>query len=277
MSNGKKNEVAATKAGAVAIAEGQDYSAYAGQGFESHTRDDYAVPFLGVVQSNSPIVDTVPSAKAGMLVNTVTQDVYDGKTGIVFIPAHTDHVVVEWKPRNLGGGFVAVHQLNSELVVKAKAEQEFGKWKTVKGDEKSNDLIETFYVYGIFVNEHGAHEQMIIAFSSTKIKSYKRWMTKARTVQVALPNGNRINPPLFAHKYKITTVGEKNAKGSFYNFVIDFDESNAEKARLTTNAPLFLAAVAFHDLIKQGNIKAAYETQTQTSEVEAAGDDIPFS
>jgi hypothetical protein len=283
MANGhttnKKNEVTTTKEKVSEITKlgDFDYSAYAGQGFESHTRDDYAVPFLGVLQSNSPLCETAATARPGMLVNTVTQDIYDGKTGIYFIPAHTDHVVVEWKPRNLGGGFVAIHQLNSELIGKVKAEQEFGKWKTIKGDEKSNDLIETFYVYGIHVNEHGAAEQMIMSFSSTKIKTYKRWMTKARTVQVALPDGRRINPPLFAHKYKVTTVAEKNAKGSFFNFNIDFDGSAAEKCRLPTTDPLFLAAVAFSDLIREGSVKAAHDTQTQTSEIEAAGDDIPFS
>lgn len=252
-----------------------DYSKYAGQGFESHTRDDYAVPFLGVLQSNSPMVES-STARPGMLVNTVTQETYDGKAGVIFVPADTQHVVVEWKPRNQGGGFVALHQLDSELIKKVKGEQEFGKWKTIKGDEKSNDLIETFYVYGIFIGPNGTPEQMIFAFSSTKIKVYKRWMTKARTVQVALPDGRRINPPLFAHKYKVTSVAEKNAKGSFYNFNIDFDENNAEAARLSTTDPVFQSAVSFYELIKSGNIKAAYDSQTEAGTDPAEEAEIPF-
>lgn len=247
------------KGGAVVAA--YDYSAYAGQGFESHTRDDYAVPFLGVLQSNSPLVETNASAKAGLLVNTVTQDLYDGKEGIIFIPVDTKHTVIEWKPRNLGGGFVAEHTMDSALITKVKAEQEFGKWRTVKGDENSNNLNETFSVYGIFVGPSGSPEQMIMSFSSTKIKTYKRWMTKARTVQVVLPDGRRINPPLFAHKYRVTSVSEKNAKGSYYNFNIDFDGGNAEKCRLPTNDPLFQAGVTFFELLKEGSIKAAYDTQ----------------
>lgn len=243
-----------------AVAGAYDYSQYAGQGFETHTKDDYAVPFLAVLQSNSPLVETKAEAKPGMLVNTVTQETYDGKKGIIFIPVDRQHNVLEWKPRNLGGGFVAAHAMDSELVTKVKAEQEFGKYKTVKGDINSNDLIETFSVYGIFVNEMGSPEQMIISFSSTKIKTYKRWMTKARTVQVALPDGRRVNPPLFAHKYRITSVSEKNAKGSFYNFTIDFDGGTAEKCRLPVNDPLFQAAVGFFELLKSGNLKAAYES-----------------
>lgn len=268
----KEQEVTTAKSTGVMA---QDYSQYAGQGFESHTREDYAVPFLGVLQSNSPLVET-STARPGMLVNTVTQETYDNKKGIVFIPAATQHGMVEWKPRNLGGGFVSMHQLNSDIVQKAKAEQEFGKYKTVKGDPNSNDLIETFYVYGIFLNEQGSAEQMIIAFSSTKIKVYKRWMTKARTIQSTLPDGRRINPPLFAHKYRITSVAEKNAKGSFFNLTVDFEEGSAEKARLAPSDALFQSAAAFYELIKSGNIKAAYDTQTQAgAEPEEA--EIPFN
>lgn len=259
------------------VAQHFDYSAYANQGFEDMNRDDYAVPFLGVLQSNSPLLQDHATARAGMLFNTVTQKVYDGKDGICFVPAHREHVVVEWKPRDSGGGFVAIHQMEDTLIEKTKAEQEFGKWKTVKGDIKSNDLIETFYVYGIFISPDGSYEQMIIAFSSTKIKAYKRWMTKARTVQVVVPKLGRINPPLFAHRYRITTVGEKNPKGSFFNFNVDFDgkKKEAEECRLAVNDPLFQAAVSFASLVKEGNLKAAYETQAQaTSDAE---EEIPFA
>lgn len=254
-----------------------DYSEYAGQGFENHSRDDYAIPFLGVLQSNSPLVEANASARAGMLVNTVTQQLYDGKEGILFVPVETIHNVLEWKPRDQGGGFVAAHQLDADIVNKARNEQEFGKWKTVKGDVKSNDLIETQSVYGLFVNEHGDVEQMVISFSSTKLRKYKAWMTKARTVQVTVPGGRRVNPPLFAHKYRITTVSEKNAKGSFYNFNIDFDGGSAEKCRLPTNDPIFQSAVSFFEVLRSGDspVKAAYDTQKEAGVVEEESE-TPF-
>lgn len=250
----------------VPIIAASDYSQYEGKGFESHTQADYAVPFLGVLQSNSPQIESRPSARPGMLMNTVTTELYEGKKGIGFIPVDTQHTMAEWKPRDSGGGFVKQHSMDSELVKKVKEEQEFGKYKTIKGDPKSNDLIETFSVFGIFVNDTGSSEQMIVSFSSSKIKVYKRWMTKARTVQIVLADGRRITPPLFAHKYRVTTVQEKNSKGAFYNFQIDYDAADAEHCRLATNDPLFQQAVAFYNLIKEGSIKAAYETQTSAHE-----------
>ncbi len=283
MTKNKKDEttaVVATANKAVVASSAADYAEYANQGFESHTQDDYAVPFLGVLQPLSPLLETDATARAGMLVNTVTQRSYEGKeTGVLFVPACTDHVVNEWIPRDLGGGFVARHAVDSEIVVRAKTEQEFGKYKTVKGDPKSNDLIETYNVYGIFIDPEGNWEQMVMSFTSTKIKIYKRWMTKARTVQLPLPDGRRINPPLFAHKYRVTTVAEKNAKGSFYNLNIDFDGKSAEAARLGTTDPLFQAAVSFADLIKSDKVKVAHDSQTTTMGTANVDDDqdIPFN
>ncbi len=268
MTNDKKKQaVVETKNNAIVNAS--EYAQYAGQGFENHTKDDYAVPFLGLLQTNSPLCTTHATARAGMLVNTVTQDVYDGQKGIVFIPSATQHTVIEWKPDR--GGFVAMHDMGSELVQKVREEQEFGKWKTQTG----NDLTETFSVYGICVHEDGTSEQMIISFSSTKIKTYKRWMAKARTIQIPLPDGKRINPPLFAHKYRITSLLEKNAKGSFFNFSIGFDGEDAASCRLAPSSDLFQEAYAFAERIRSGEVKAAHDSQTGVG-AEPADGDIPF-
>src|SRR4051812_18023234 len=121
----KEHVPATTQESLPSIAQHFDYSAYANQGFEDMSRDDYAVPFLGVLQSNSPLLQDHATAKQGMLFNTVTQKVYDGKEGVCFVPAHREHVVVEWKPRDSGGGFVAIHQLEDPLIQKVKEEQEF--------------------------------------------------------------------------------------------------------------------------------------------------------
>lgn len=242
-----------------------DYSAYAGAGFESHTQGDYAVPFLGVLQSNSPLIESNAEARPGMLFNTVTHELFEAKKGIAFVPAETQHVFVEWTPRDMGGGFVEIHQLNSDIVKNAQKDQEFGKYKMVKGNPKSNDLVETYYIYGILVKDDGSTEQLIIAFTSTKNKIYKQWMTKARTIQIPLPDGRRIVAPLFAHRYRVTSLGQKNSKGSFYNFQVGFDGADATSCRLDPKSPLFLDAVAFRDLIQSNGVRAAHDTQTPAS------------
>lgn len=175
---------------------------------------------------------------------------------------------VEWKPRDAGGGFVGIHEVNSDLVNHAKAASaEYGKYSTPDG----NELIETFYVYGIALDDDGNASEAVLAFSSTKIKKYKGWMTKAKTIQIPLPDGRRIPAPLFAHRYRLKTVSDKNNKGQFFNWdAIAFDGENAQQARLLPDDPLFQSAVNIKSMIEQGKARAAYESQAPGSADEEA-------
>lgn len=251
-----------------AMAEYGAYADYAGAGFENQTSDDYSIPFLQILQALSPQLQENDSLRQGMILNTVTGEVWDGKKGIAFVPATTQHVYVEWKPRDAGGGFVGIHEVNSDLVNHAKAaSSEYGKYTTPDG----NELIETFYVYGIALDDDGNASEAVLAFSSTKIKKYKGWMTKAKTIQIPLPDGRRIPAPLFAHRYRLKTVSEKNNKGQFFNWdAITFDGENAQQARLLPDDPLFQAAVNIKSMIEQGKARAAYESQAPGSADEEA-------
>jgi hypothetical protein len=253
-----------------AMAEYGAYADYAGAGFENQTSDDYSIPFLQILQALSPQIQENDALRQGMILNTVTGECWDGKKGIAFVPATTQHVYVEWKPRDAGGGFVGIHEVNSELVNHAKAaSSEYGKYNTPDG----NELIETFYVYGIALDDDGNASEAVLAFSSTKIKKYKGWMTKAKTIQIPLPDGRRIPAPLFAHRYRLKTVSEKNNKGQFFNWdAIVFDGTNAQEARLLPDDPLFQSAVNIKNLIEQGKARAAYESQAPgSSDDEAQG------
>lgn len=260
-----KNEVA-VKDQNTALAEYGAYADYAGAGFENQTSDDYSIPFLQILQALSPQLQENDSLRQGMILNTVTGEVWDGKKGIAFVPATTQHVYVEWKPRDAGGGFVGIHEVNSELVRACVSTQDFGDYKTPDG----NELIETFYVYGIAIDGDDNSCEAVLAFSSSKIKKYKGWMTKAKTIQIPLPDGRRIPAPLFAHRYRLKTVSEKNNKGQYFNWDIAFDGANAVEARLLPDNPVFQAAVGIKQLIEAGKARAAYESQTPGSGDEEA-------
>lgn len=261
-----KQEVAKKEQGTDIEAYGA-YEEYAGAGFENQTSDDYTIPFLQILQALSPQLQDNDDLKQGMIINTVTGEVFAGKEGIAFVPATTDHVYVEWKPRDAGGGFVGVHQVDSELVRSCVANQEFGQYTTPEG----NDLIETFYVYGIAIDSDGNPSEAVLAFSSSKIKKYKAWMTKAKTIQIQLADGRRIPAPLFAHRYKLKTESEKNAKGTFFNWsAIAFDGANALEARLLPDDPIFQAAVSIKKMLEEGKATADYASQAPGSGDDAA-------
>jgi len=246
-----------------------DFGADAGAGFEDQSAADYALPFISVLQANSPQVEGEDSAlKGGMLLNTVTEEAYSGKTGLEFIPAKTEHCFVEWVPRDNGGGFVAKHDENSPIVLKAKeTSKEYGKLVTPAG----NDLVETFYVYGVIVDESGIPGQMaVIAFTSTKIKVYRNFNTKINMF-VHKKYGIPAKPPLFAHRIRVASFKDKNKKGDFYNFVLSHAEADEKtekgivpailKSLMTPDDPRYQAGKQCKELVESGMAKASYETQ----------------
>lgn len=246
-------------------------------GFEGMTQEDFNIPFLVILQKGSKQVDedsgqAIPGAKAGMFFNSVTQELYDGKKGLVFIPCHRDHQFVEWVPRNDGGGFVATHKPEDPRVVALRQEQgKFGKLE-METDEGLHDLVETFYVFGLLVKEDGSHEYVVLSFSSTQIKAYKNWMTTARA-QTRMDGNRRITVPLFGHRYRLTTIPQDNKKGSWQGWRIMFDGSSALDARLDENSELYQAGKAFRDLAVSGVVKAATDSVKQD---ESQGDRDTF-
>ena len=267
------------KAGAGGALATYDYGQMAGSGFENTTTDDLSIPFLAVLQPMSPEVqpgeDRVPGAEAGMLFNTVTRELFDAKSGVCFQPACTQHCLMEWRPRNQGGGLVARHALDSEVVAKAQeaakaANAEFGKLKTPAG----NDLIETRYVLGYILRDPEQTEPgepIMIAFTSTKMKVYKNITTRLYTFQG--------RPPLFAHRLKITSVLEENPKGKFYNFKIEPYFGTIQQSLINPAGPsqkLLSDASELKTSFEKGERKVNYEKQGGASGGDGSGEEVPF-
>ena len=80
-----KTEVAAQQA-STALAIMSDLEQDAGAGFDGMTQEDYALPFLRLLTSTSPEVGEIDGALPGMMLNSVTGEVFDGKKGIAVVP-----------------------------------------------------------------------------------------------------------------------------------------------------------------------------------------------
>lgn len=258
-----------------------DFGDDIGAGFENQTSADFSIPFLGVLQAMSPQVRDpddggIEGARAGMILNTATEEVFGGKEGMEFVPALTEHVFVEWVPREKGGGIVARHTADSPVVAKAKAQRgSFGKLQT----EQGNDLVETFYMYGVTAFDGEPKEMAVIAFTSTKIKSYRAFNNKVGAFQIKRPDGTKFKPPLFSHVVQLTTVKEKNAKGEFYNIKLSPAKGEVKSSLIGRDDPRYQAAKEFKELIESGKATAAYESQDATGGSAAeggAGDEAPF-
>lgn len=302
MKNAEKNDAGAdTVAGAENLPavnttgtalEVMDFGDDAGLGMEDVGRDEFIVPILRILQPLSPQCKPVaqgglPGAKPGMIINTATNELYDGANGFVFVPVHRDHNFVEFIPRNLGGGFVGIHADDDPMILQLRAQQgQFGRLYT--SDKKTSDGLpaegteigEQFYLYGLVLDENGFASRVMIAFGSTQIKKYRGFISRVDTIRYIGPDNQQVKPPLWAHRWRLSTTYESNKKGEFYGWSIGLAERNddgteqpAIKSLVKRSDPLYTQGREFYDLIHTGGAKVDY---AKAADAEAESEEIPM-
>jgi hypothetical protein len=96
------------------------------------TQEDLALPFLKVLGQLSPEINKrdgkyVEGAEAGMILNTVTNEIFDGAKGIDVLPVFYERKYVEWQDRgDSKGAPVAIHNAESDIVSTTTRESKVG-------------------------------------------------------------------------------------------------------------------------------------------------------
>jgi hypothetical protein len=281
MAEAKSTEVAAAAKTDVAV---YDYGSDVGAGFENVTAADLKIPFLRVLQSNSPQVESVPGAKAGAWLNIVTNALFPD--GVEFVPAHHEHYYVEYErapdgQRLPGGeGFRGIHKATDPMVLAAisKAGSKFardeatGKIIPPKSPD-GFDLIETQYMYGIQVMPDGALLPAVIAFSSTHLPVYQTWLSTAFYEMIP---GTAKSKPLFAHRYKIGSVKKTRGANSWYVPTIGFAGGNAKAALLDPKSDLYQAAKSVAKRVVEGQVDVDHAAGGDGNGGDKASSEVPF-
>lgn len=233
-----------------------------GAGFEDFTSDDLQIPFINILQSLSHQVDEddalyIKGAKPGMMFNSVTEEIFDGKEGIAFIPVHRVHSYIEWVPRDQGGGFVDQYPPNHPMVMAEKENSAFGE---MKNPDTGNDLVDTFTVFGLRVMPDEGYEPVVISFSKTQIGPYRKWMSRAKSIKMKNKDGRMVTPPLFSHIYRLTLRQFENNKGKWYGWHVGFEADTALDSRVEPGEELYDAAKEFREMVISGQARAATES-----------------
>jgi hypothetical protein len=185
---------------------------YAGAGLENTDQDDFALPFIYIVQKSSPIIDENPEARPGMFLNTVTGELYEG---LEVIPCSYKKEFVEWIPHKNGGGIVGTHDYDSGIDDDAEWDNE-GKFMLKNG----NQLVDTRYHYVLAIDPGtGETFPAVIAMSSTQLKKSKKWMSFMSNRKIEV-NSVKRQAPMFAFSYNLSTVSESNDKGKWHGWNI---------------------------------------------------------
>ena len=245
-----------------------NFAAEQGVGLEGADKESFAIPFFAVLQSNSPQVEleTVEGAKAGLLINTVTEELFK-EAKLVFVAFQRRYL--RWGDRNHGGGFKGEYLPEEvdkmlEEGVAWQDEEDGMKIRTASADGSGpGDILkDTRQHYAMMVREDGSFSRCIVPMASTQIKRSKRLMAQMAEYQMTDPNtGAKFNPPTYARIYKVQTEAESNDKGRWHSFVLN-------PVGVVEDPDLYEACKAFHKQIHSGEAKADYASMEKAEAVD---------
>ena len=229
----------------------------ANAGFQTMSQDDLALPFLKVLGQLSPEVNTrhakhIQEAAPGMIINTVTNELYDGAKGIQVIPCFYKREYVEWKDRGESmGAPVGIHASDSEVVASARRDA------TNKDRLPNGNYIEnTASHFVLLLGENPC--TALITMKATQLKTSRKWNTMMMGIKLQGKDG-LFTPPTYSHVYKLTTVQQSNDKGTWFGW--DVSKIGPVKERA-----IYDNAKSFSSNISKGNIKAKHGTDSEKTE-----------
>jgi len=244
----------------VVVFDASIFEADAGMGLENLGQDDIALPFLKVLSRQDPTLDDLEDAKPGDILNTVSNGVYSGKTGIRVVPCAYQRRFVEWAPRGSGNG-APINIFTPE----DKRPQ------TERGDDNKDYVVggngsyleETHQHFVLVVEDDGTVTSALIAMKSTQLKKSRKWNSMVAQRSVMGKNGP-FTPPRFSHIYRLKTISEENSKGSWHGWEISLEG-------MVDDAAVYKQAKDFAESILRGDVEVKH------SDDQAGGsNDAPF-
>jgi len=259
-----------------------DLTTDAGAGMENVDQESFAIPFLTILQKGSPQVDEddtahyVQGARQGMIYETVSGNVFDGKEGVYLIPCAYRRVFLRWGPRDAGGGFKG--EFAPEVVAQMRAD---GKIIELENklyaplddgsvhEKRSDRFADVRNHYCLLLDRStGAAAQVLLSLTSTQIKKSKALMSMLNQVRIDKPGAGRVMPATYMNVVHMTTVPEANDKGTWYG-------AKFELVGMISSVPgaaaLVSAARAFNASVAKGSVAARYEEPVGSAADERGG------
>ena len=193
-----------------------------------------------------------------MIFNTVLNEVYDGEQGIQVIPVHYNRRFVEWTPREKGGGYMGSYETTDPIV------------NTVVRNERGEDLLpngnllaNTAQFFVLYEHPTQGLQRAMIPMTSTQLKKSRKWLTQMQSLTASGANGI-YTLPMMSQVYRLTTVAERNDKGSWFGWEIT--RAHSINLELDQGKANFDTAVAFARSVKAGDVQVRAEQPTDPDE-----------
>ena len=229
------------------------FEADANAGSQNMTQEDLALPFLKVLGQLSPEVNKqnakfISGAQPGMIVNSVTKELYDGAKGIQVIPVHYERQYVEWQERGAGsaGAPVAIHSAGSDIVSTTTRDKS---WKDRLPN--GNYLENTANHFVILMGK--SPSTALISMKATQLKISRKWNSIMMGLKLQGKNG-LFTPPTYSHIYNLKTVQMSNDKGTWFGW-------DVSKVGPIEDKSVYDIAKGFADKVGKGAVQVKHGTE----------------
>ena len=243
-----KQEAAITKRDQAGALSSNLFEADAGQGIANIKQEDLALPFLKVLGQLSPEVNTrdakyVKGAQPGMIINTVTAELYDGEKGIDVLPVYYKRQYIEWQDRGESKGApVNIYDAGDDI---PKTTRDKGnKDRLANGNYLENTVSHFVILLG------KTPTTALISMKATQLKISRKWNSMMMGIKMQGKNG-LFTPPTYSHIYKLRTVQQSNDKGTWFGW-------DVSKVGPVTNKGFYEIAKSFSNNVAKGAIQAKH-------------------
>ena len=230
------------------------FEADADKGSQNMTQEDLALPFLKVLGQLSPEVNKrdgkyVEGAEPGMILNSVTNEVFDGTKGINVLPVYYERKLVEWQDRgDSKGAPVAIHNAESDIMSQTTRDKSY-KDRLPNGNYIENTANHFVILLG------DSPTTALISMRATQLKISRKWNSMMMGIKLQGKNG-LFTPPTYSHIYKLKTVQMSNDKGTWFGWDVSQIGPIKDKG-------VYDIAKNFAEKVGSGEIEAKPETQEE--------------
>ena len=249
-----KTALAEKNESSTALAIATAFEEDASSSFAGMNQDDFALPFLRLLTNTSPEVGEVDGALPGMIYNSVTGQLYDGKKGITVVPCAYVRQYIEWAPRGSGSG-APIHIYPATSDILSRTHREPGENKDYL--DNGNYIENTANHYVMVIDENGAPSPALIVMKSTQLKKSRKWNSMMQSVKLQGKNG-LFTPPMYSQMYRLTTQPESNDKGKWFGWEV-------ERIGTIDRDDVYTACKLFAQSVSSGAVRAKHEGESDNA------------
>jgi len=232
------------------------FEADAGEGIANIKQEDLALPFLKVLGQLSPEVNTrdakhVKGAQPGMIINTVTAELYDGEKGIEVLPVYYKRQYIEWQDRGESKG-APVNIYDAGDSIPQTTRDKGNKDRLANGNYLENTVSHFVVLLG------KTPTTALISMKATQLKISRKWNSMMMGIKMQGKNG-LFTPPTYSHIYKLKTVQQSNDKGTWFGW-------DVSKVGPITDKGIYEIAKGFSNNVAKGAVQAKHGDSEPKSE-----------